>query len=67
MELKPNGWEDSVMPEGLGLDYNVHIINLMAGKQKVSDDLKPGSNRRVPMIVRGGFSFLNLENCGLLA
>ena len=47
----PNGWKASICLEELGLPYEVHIINLMAGDQKQPDYLRLNPNGRIPTIV----------------
>jgi GSH-dependent disulfide-bond oxidoreductase len=47
----PNGWKASVTLEELGMDYNVHAINLMENDQKEPDFLAMNPNGRIPVIV----------------
>jgi len=47
----PNGWKASIALEELGLPYEVHAINLMAGEQKNPEYLKLNPNGRIPTIV----------------
>jgi GSH-dependent disulfide-bond oxidoreductase len=47
----PNGWKASIALEELGLPYEVHAINLMAGEQKDPEYLKINPNGRIPTIV----------------
>ena len=47
----PNGHKVSVLLEELGMDYNVHAIDLMANQQKEDWFLKLNPNGRVPVIV----------------
>jgi GSH-dependent disulfide-bond oxidoreductase len=47
----PNGWKASITLEELGIPYEVHIVNLMAGDQKQPDYLKINPNGRIPAIV----------------
>src|SRR5689334_15692585 len=47
----PNGWKASITLEELGMPYEVHIINLMAGDQKTPEYLKINPNGRIPAIV----------------
>jgi glutathione S-transferase len=47
----PNGWKASITLEELGMPYEVHIVNLMAGDQKKPEYLKINPNGRIPAIV----------------
>lgn len=47
----PNGWKASVTLEELGMDYNVHAINLMENDQKEPEFLAMNPNGRIPVIV----------------
>jgi glutathione S-transferase len=47
----PNGWKASIALEELGIPYEVHIVNLMAGDQKKPEYLKINPNGRIPAIV----------------
>jgi glutathione S-transferase len=47
----PNGHKISIMLEELGLDYNVHHIDLSAGEQKEDWYLDLNPNGRIPTIV----------------
>lgn len=47
----PNGHKASIALEELGLPYEVHAINLMAGEQKRPEYLKLNPNGRIPTIV----------------
>jgi GSH-dependent disulfide-bond oxidoreductase len=47
----PNGHKASITLEELGLPYEVHIINLLAGDQKKPEFLKINPNGRIPAIV----------------
>ena len=55
----PNGWKASVTLEELGLPYEVHPVNIMAGEQKTPEFLAINPNGRIPAIVdrdEGGFA-----------
>lgn len=47
----PNGWKASICLEELGLPYEVHTINLLAGEQKAPEYLRINPNGRIPGIV----------------
>lgn len=47
----PNGRKVSIMLEELGVDYNVHPININQGDQKTPEFLKIGPNNKIPVIV----------------
>src|SRR5262245_53636529 len=47
----PNGHKASVTLEELGLPYDVHIVNLLAGDQKNPEYLRLNPNGRIPTIV----------------
>jgi len=47
----PNGWKASVALEELGLDYEVHAVDLLSGAQRVPDYLALNPNGRIPTIV----------------
>ena len=47
----PNGHKVSCTLEALGLDYDVSLVNLMAGDQKKPDFLNINPNGRIPAIV----------------
>lgn len=52
----PNGWKASIMLEELGLDYQVHSLNLISGEQKQPDYLEINPNGRIPTLVDDGFA-----------
>jgi len=47
----PNGRKVSILLEELGIDYNVHSINIGQGEQKTPEFLKIGPNNKIPVIV----------------
>ncbi len=47
----PNGWKASIALEELGIPYEVHVVNLMAGDQKKPEYLRINPNGRIPAIV----------------
>ena len=47
----PNGRKVSIMLEELGLDYNVHEINLAKGEQHTPEFLAVSPNNKIPGIV----------------
>jgi glutathione S-transferase len=63
----PNGWKASIALEELGLPYEVHVINLLAGDQKHPDYLKLNPNGRIPTIVdRDADNFAVFESGAIL-
>lgn len=63
----PNGWKASVVLEELGLPYETHVINLMAGDQKQDWFLKINPNGRIPAIVdRDAGDFAVFESGAIL-
>lgn len=47
----PNGYKASILLEELGLDYEVHPINIMEDDQYAPDYLKISPNNKIPAIV----------------
>ncbi|CCQ72687.1 glutathione S-transferase family protein [Magnetospira sp. QH-2] len=47
----PNGKKASVMLEEVGLDYQVHVINIMKNDQFKPDFLKISPNNKIPAII----------------
>jgi GST-like protein len=47
----PNGHKASITLEELGLPYEVHVINLLAGDQKTPEFLRINPNGRIPAII----------------
>jgi glutathione S-transferase len=55
----PNGHKASITLEELGIPYEVHVVNLLAGDQKTPEFLRINPNGRIPAIVdrdEGGFA-----------
>ncbi|PPR61917.1 MAG: Disulfide-bond oxidoreductase YfcG, partial [Alphaproteobacteria bacterium MarineAlpha4_Bin2] len=46
-----NGRKISIMLEELGIDYNIHLINISKDEQFAPDFLKLSPNNRIPAIV----------------
>ncbi|MCT7378035.1 glutathione S-transferase family protein [Chelativorans salis] len=47
----PNGRKISIFLEELGIDYEVHPVNLREDEQKTPEFLKIGPNNKIPVIV----------------
>jgi len=47
----PNGHKVSIMLEEVGIEYELHPINIMAGEQFEPDFLAISPNNRIPAIV----------------
>lgn len=62
----PNGRKVSIMLEELGLNYEIHSINLSAGEQKTKDFLKMNPNGRIPVIVDSDENFTVFESGAIL-
>lgn len=63
----PNGWKASVTLEELGLPYEVHAVDLMAGQQKKPEFLAINPNGRIPAIVdREAGNFAVFESGALM-
>jgi glutathione S-transferase len=63
----PNGWKASIALEELGLPYEVHPINLLAGEQKRPEYLQLNPNGRIPTIVdREAGNFAVFESGAIL-
>ena len=65
-----NGRKISIMLEELGVDYNIHLINIGKDEQFAPDFLKLSPNNRIPAIVDsdgpGGKSFSMFESGAIL-
>jgi GST-like protein len=63
----PNGWKASIALEELGLPYEVHIVNLLAGDQKTPEYVKLNPNGKIPTIVdRDADNFSVFESGAIL-
>ena len=65
----PNGRKASIMLEELGLDYNVHEVNIGKGEQHDPEFLKVSPNNKIPGIVDSdgpGGEALNLFETGAI-
>ena len=63
----PNGWKASIALEELGLPYEVHPINLLAGEQKRPEYVALNPNGRIPTIVdRDAGNFAVFESGAVL-
>jgi glutathione S-transferase len=63
----PNGWKASIALEELGLPYQVHVINLLAGDQKKPEYVALNPNGRIPTIVdRDAGNFAVFESGAIL-
>jgi len=63
----PNGWKASICLEELGLPYEVHVVNLLAGEQKRPEYLALNPNGRIPTIVdRDADNFAVFESGAIL-
>lgn len=63
----PNGWKVSAALEEMGLDYNVHPIDITTGVQKEADYLAINPNGRIPAIIdRANNDFQVFESGAIL-
>lgn len=63
----PNGWKASIVLEELGLPYEVHVVNLLAGDQKKPEYVALNPNGRIPTIVdRDAGNFAVFESGAIL-
>jgi|SRR5688572_8197875 GST-like protein len=63
----PNGWKASIALEELGLPYEVHPVNLLAGEQKQPAYVALNPNGRIPTIVdRDAGDFAVFESGAIL-
>lgn len=62
----PNGFKVSIALEEMGLDYEVHAIDLGSGWQKSSEFLALNPNGRIPVIVDRGNDDLAIFESGAI-
>jgi GST-like protein len=63
----PNGYKVSIMLEEIGLDYQVHPVDLSQGQQKSPEFLAMNPNGRIPVIVdRANDDFVVFESGAIL-
>jgi len=62
----PNGRKVSIMLEEVGLEYNVHPINIGKGDQHDPEFLKIGPNNKIPVIVDSDTGISLMETGAIL-
>jgi glutathione S-transferase len=63
----PNGWKASITLEELGLDYQVHPIDLSSGEQKLKPFTEMNPNGRIPVILdRSNDDFVVFESGAIM-
>lgn len=62
----PNGRKVSILLEELGLDYEVHPINIGQGDQKTPEYLKISPNNKIPAIVERDTGFALMESGAIM-
>ena len=62
----PNGRKVSILLEELGLDYEVHPINIGQGDQMTPEFLKIGPNNKIPAIVERDTGFTLMESGAIM-
>ncbi|HEY5722233.1 MAG TPA: glutathione S-transferase N-terminal domain-containing protein [Allosphingosinicella sp.] len=63
----PNGWKASITLEELGLDYQLHAIDLASGEQKQKPFVEMNPNGRIPVIVdRANNDFIVFESGAIM-
>ncbi|MDC1381891.1 glutathione S-transferase N-terminal domain-containing protein [Candidatus Puniceispirillum sp.] len=62
----PNGRKVSILLEELGLDYEVHAININQGEQKKPEFLKISPNNKIPAIVERDTGLSLMESGAIL-
>jgi GST-like protein len=64
----PNGHKASIALEEMGMDYNVHAVNIMRGDQFEQEFLRISPNNKIPAIVhrRAGQAPLSLFESGAI-
>ena len=62
----PNGRKVSILLEELGLDYEVHSIDINQGEQKKTEFLKISPNNKIPAIVERDTGLTLMESGAIL-
>ncbi len=63
----PNGWKASCTLEEMGLDYNVHPVDITSGDQKLPEYVAKNPNGRIPTIVdRDNDDFVVFESGAIM-
>lgn len=62
----PNGRKVSILLEELGIDYNVHLINIGQGDQNQPDFLKISPNNKIPAIVDSETGVSSMESGAIM-
>ena len=62
----PNGRKVSIMLEEIGMDYNVHVINISKGEQHDPEFLKIAPNNKIPVIVDSDNGITLMETGAIL-
>lgn len=64
--ITPNGRKASIMLEEIGLEYNVHAVNIGQGDQFKPEFLKISPNNRIPAIVDNDTGIALMESGAIL-
>ena len=62
----PNGRKVSILLEELGIDYNVHAINIGKDEQHAPEFLKISPNNKIPAIVDHDTGVSLMESCAIM-